>query len=174
MSGIVPKKRPISRYLKDYKHSQTHCSQCKKLLDRMVLVLCGKIINKEAIARMAQPIDDHAWLGVQNKLTALCRFCSEVSCNSQSCYFNIMAFKQYLFEQTEMSHSTIREYVVRLRRLDEMLAAQHYPTDSFTDGICHQRLVDDMPAAAHDNYRIALRKYNQYLAWQQDCLVSLI
>ena len=121
MPGILLKKRPLSRYLKDYKHSQTHCSQCGKLLDRMALVFRGKIINKEAIARMDQPIDDAVWQNVQHELTALCRFCSEISCNSHPSYFDIMAFKQYLFEQTEMSHSTIREYVVRLRRLDEML-----------------------------------------------------
>lgn len=116
MRGILLKKRPLSRYLKDYKHSQTHCSQCGKLLDRMALVFRGKIINKEAIARMDQPIDDAVWQNVQHELTALCRFCSEISCNSHPSYFDIMAFKQYLFEQTEMSHSTIREYVVRLRR----------------------------------------------------------
>lgn len=112
MPGILLKKRPLSRYLKDYKHSQTHCSQCGKLLDRMALVFRGKIINKEAIARMDQPIDDAVWQNVQHELTALCRFCSEISCNSHPSYFDIMAFKQYLFEQTEMSHSTIREYVV--------------------------------------------------------------
>lgn len=58
MSGILSKKRPLSRYLKDYKHSQTHCSQCGKLLDRIMLVFRGKIINKNAIMRMDQPIDD--------------------------------------------------------------------------------------------------------------------
>ena len=28
------KRRPLSRYLKDFKHSQTHCAHCRKLLDR--------------------------------------------------------------------------------------------------------------------------------------------
>ena len=27
------KRRPLSRYLKDFKHSQTHCAHCRKLLD---------------------------------------------------------------------------------------------------------------------------------------------
>ena len=149
MPGILLKKRPLSRYLKDYKHSQTHCSQCGKLLDRMALVFRGKIINKEAIARMDQPIDDAVWQNVQHELTALCRFCSEISCNSHPSYFDIMAFKQYLFEQTEMSHSTIREYVVRLRRLDEMLVARNYPADKFASSASHQRIIDDLPTAAH-------------------------
>ena len=54
-------------------------------------------------------------------------FCSEIYCNSATDYFDIMAFKQYLFEETEMSHSTVREYVVRLRRLDELLSSKAFP-----------------------------------------------
>lgn len=40
------KRRPLSRYLKDFKHSQTHCAHCRKLLDRITLVRDGKIVNK--------------------------------------------------------------------------------------------------------------------------------
>jgi FliZ protein len=130
-------------------------------------VFRGKIISKETIARMDQQIDEQVWLNLQSELTALCRFCSEISYNSDPSYFEIMAFKQYLFEQTEMSHSTIREYVVRLRRLDAMLVAHNYPIELFAKGISHQGIIDDLPSAAHDNYRIALRKYDQYLAWQK-------
>ncbi|PKE30921.1 flagellar regulatory protein FliZ [Rahnella sp. AA] len=161
------KTRPLSRYLKDFKHSQTHCSQCAKELDRMALVFRGQIINKEAIAKMDQPIDDDVWHNLSQELTALCRFCSEISCNSHSSYFDIMAFKQYLFEQTEMNHSTVREYVVRLRRLDEILVANNYPLDKLSGDSIHQRIISDLPVAGHDNYRIALRKYDQYLAWQK-------
>ena len=39
------KRRPLSRYLKDFKHSQTHCAYCRKLLDRITLVRDGKIVN---------------------------------------------------------------------------------------------------------------------------------
>lgn len=162
------KTRPLSRYLKDYKHSQTHCSQCGKELDRMALVFRGQVINKEAIAKMDQPIDEELWRNLSQELTALCRFCSEISFNSNSSYFDIIAFKQYLFEQTEMNHSTVREYVVRLRRLDEILAANNYPRDRIVGESIHQRIMDDVPVAAGDNYRIALRKYDQYLAWQRE------
>ncbi|WP_342229823.1 flagella biosynthesis regulatory protein FliZ [Yersinia enterocolitica] len=168
MPGLQLKKRPLSRYLKDYKHGQTHCSHCHKQLDRMALVFRGQIINKEAIAGMDQPIDDQVWSKLQHELTALCRFCSEIYCNSTQGYFDIMAFKQYLFEQTEMSHSTVREYVVRLRRLDEMLVATNYPAEKFASETMHQRIIDELPNAAHNNYRIALRKYDQYLAWQKN------
>ncbi len=36
------KRRPLSRYLKDFKHSQTHCAHCHKLLDRITLVRQGR------------------------------------------------------------------------------------------------------------------------------------
>lgn len=157
------KKRPLSRYLKDYKHSQTHCCQCGKQLGRMVLALRGKIINKEAIAAMVEPIDDTLWLDIQRDLSALCRFCSEVTYKTQATHFDIMAFKQYLFEQTEMNHSSIREYVVRLVRLDEMLA-EHPSAKSVS-----QWPIDDaLPATVDNNYRIALRKYHQFLTWQNN------
>ena len=45
------KRRPLSRYLKDFKHSQTHCAHCRKLLDRITLVRDGKIVNKIEISR---------------------------------------------------------------------------------------------------------------------------
>ena len=49
------KRRPLSRYLKDFKHSQTHCAHCFKLLDRITLVRRGQIVNKIAIARLDTP-----------------------------------------------------------------------------------------------------------------------
>ena len=162
------KTRPLSRYLKDYKHSQCNCSHCDKVLDRMALVFRGQIINKEAIVRMDQLIDDQVWHKLQIELTALCRFCSDIYCNSHPNYFDIMAFKQYLFEQTEMSHSTIREYVVRLRRLDDMLSARNFPADKLSGNSWHACLEQDLPDAGQNNYRIALRKYDQFLGWQRN------
>ncbi|ATZ11866.1 flagella biosynthesis regulatory protein FliZ [Erwinia amylovora] len=160
--------RPLSRYLKDYKHSQIHCCHCAKVLDRMALVFRGQIINKEAIARMDQPVDERVWSNLQLELTALCRFCSDIYCNTNATYFDIMAFKQYLFEQTEMSHSTIREYVVRLRRLDGMLSARNFPSERLCRPSWHECLENDLPDAGNNNYRIALRKYDQFLGWQSN------
>ncbi|MEA9392573.1 flagella biosynthesis regulatory protein FliZ [Acerihabitans sp. TG2] len=168
MLAKVEKKRPLSRYLKDFKHTQTHCCQCGKPLDRMTLVFRGQIINKEAIAGMDQLVDDAVWLTLSQELTALCRFCSVISCDSATNYFDIKAFKQYLFEQTAMSHSTIREYVVRLRRLDEILATCNYPHDKFSQPSGSLSLIEDVPDAGRSNYRIALRKYDQYLNWQRN------
>ena len=57
MSVSTQKKRPLSRYIKDYKHSQTHCLHCHKALDRISLVFNRQVINKEAISEMTDLID---------------------------------------------------------------------------------------------------------------------
>lgn len=168
MSVSSQKKRPLSRYIKDFKHSQTHCRHCQKTLDRISLVFNGQLINKEAISEMTDLIDEAKWIELQDKFTALCRFCSEIYCNSATDHFDIMAFKQYLFEETEMSHSTVREYVVRLRRLDELLTSKDFPaTSDFCSETIQAQLSEQLSDSALSNYNIALRKYEQYLSWQQ-------
>ncbi len=63
MTVQQPKRRPLSRYLKDFKHSQTHCAHCHKLLDRITLVRRGKIVNKIAISQLDMLLDDAAGSG---------------------------------------------------------------------------------------------------------------
>ncbi|WP_163362266.1 site-specific integrase, partial [Klebsiella aerogenes] len=82
----------------------------------------------------------------------------EIYCNSETDYFDIMSFKQYLFEQTEMSHSTVREYVVRLRRLDELLTSTNFPRQEFTTEKIQSDLSKKLTPSAFSNYNIALRK----------------
>ncbi|ENU1227813.1 flagella biosynthesis regulatory protein FliZ [Providencia rettgeri] len=168
MSASIVKKRPLSRYIKDFKHSQTHCAHCHKTLDRISLVFNDDILNKEAIADMTELVDEGTWGELQGKFTALCRFCSEIYCNSNTDYFDIMSFKQYLFLQTEMSHSTVREYVVRLRRLDELLSSSNFSMKEFTASKVQDELSEKMTDSAFSNYNIALRKYEQYLFWESE------
>ncbi len=134
MTVQQPKRRPLSRYLKDFKHSQTHCAHCHKLLDRITLVRRGKIVNKIAISQLDMLLDDAARQREQKEWVALCRFCGDLHCKKQSDFFDIIGFKQYLFEQTEMSHGTVREYVVRLRRLGNYLSEQNISHDLLQDG----------------------------------------
>lgn len=61
MSASIVKKRPLSRYIKDFKHSQTHCAHCHKTLDRISLVFNDDILNKEAIADMTELVDESTW-----------------------------------------------------------------------------------------------------------------
>lgn len=155
------KRRPLSRYLKDFKHSQTHCAHCHKLLDRITLVRHGEIVNKIAISRLDTLMNEAEWLQERREWVALCRFCGDLHCKEQSDFFDIVGFKQYLFEQTDMSPGTVREYVVRLRRLGNHLTALKISRD-LLNGEPDETLAPWLPATSTNNYRIALRKYSQF------------
>ncbi|WP_251124424.1 flagella biosynthesis regulatory protein FliZ, partial [Escherichia coli] len=92
----------------------------------------------------------------------LCRFCGDLHCKTQSDFFDIIGFKQFLFEQTEMSPGTVREYVVRLRRLGNHLHEQNISLDQLQDGFLDEILAPWLPTTSTNNYRIALRKYQHY------------
>jgi flagellar regulatory protein FliZ len=158
------KRRPLSRYLKDFKHSQTHCTHCHKQLDRITLVRSGEIVNKLAISRLDMLVDEESWLRQREEWAALCRFCGDLHCKEQSDFFDIIGFKQYLFEQTDMSPGTVREYVVRLRRLGEHLVKNNISRSLIQDGIPDEILAPWLPSTSTNNYRIALRKYTQFLS----------
>ncbi|EOI3410667.1 flagella biosynthesis regulatory protein FliZ [Cronobacter dublinensis] len=162
MTAQQPKRRPLSRYLKDFKHSQTHCAHCHKLLDRITLVHRGEIVNKVAIASLDTLFDEATWELEKQDWVALCRFCGDLHCKEQSNYFDIIGFKQYLFEQTDMSHGTIREYVVRLRRLGAHLTQRQVPLSLARQDNLDEHLEEYLPLTSTNNYRIALRKYAQY------------
>lgn len=175
----------LSRYLKDFKHRQTHCANCGKGLTRVSLVFRQQLINKKSIGRMDRLINHRVWLELQDELIPLCRFCSEMMCKTHARYFDIQAFAQYLLEQTEVRHSTLREYVIRLRRLDELLAEREFPDDALSgDGQTklnekypvepvaageniQQRVADYLPDVQPNSYRSALRQYEQYLHWRK-------
>ena len=142
------KRRPLSRYLKDFKHSQTHCAHCRKLLDRITLVRDGKIVNKIEISRLDMLLDENGWQVEQKSWAALCRFCGDLHCKTQSDFFDIIGFKQFLFEQTEMSPGTVREYVVRLRRLGNHLHEQNISLDQLQDGFLDEILAPWLPTTS--------------------------
>ncbi|ACR69571.1 flagella biosynthesis regulatory protein FliZ [Edwardsiella ictaluri] len=167
-SSISPsdnRHRPLSRYLKDFKHAQYQCSHCGRPLDRISLVLDGVLLNRDRQTQMERLIDDVGWAALQQGLLALCRFCSDVYCHAHCSRFDIMGFKQYLCEQTDMRHSSIREYVVRLRRLDGLLTCHAPPSMALDD--LSERWLAGLPRCSQNNYRIALRKYQQYLQFAQ-------
>ena len=139
------KRRPLSRYLKDFKHSQTHCAHCNKLLDRITLVRRGEIVNKIAISRLDTLMDEAAWLEEQKEWVALCRFCGDLHCKEQSDFFDIIGFKQYLLEQTDMSAGTVREYVVRLRRLGNHFVDQQVPQSMLLERHADEKLEAWLP-----------------------------
>lgn len=124
-----------------------------------------QVVSQEAISGMDELIDDRTWSKVEPQLKAVCRFCSVILCAAAPTYFDLVDFNQYLCEQTAMSHSTIREYVVRLRRLDDMLAERHYPNDTLDEHELTDILEQQIPDAKQSQYRSVLRKYVHYLKW---------
>lgn len=162
------KKRPLSRYLKDFKHTQTHCAQCAKLLDRITLTHRGEIVSKTAIAQLDTLMDENRWQVERQSWAALCRFCGDLYCKEQQHYFDIIGFKEYLFDQTEMSHGTIREYVVRLRRLGNHLSSENIPLPSSPVAYLNDSFDAWLPPTSTNNYRIALRKYGQFQTLNQN------
>jgi FliZ protein len=158
------KRRPLSRYLKDFKHMATHCAHCSKVLDRITLTRGGAIVNKVSIAQLDTLISDADWQEEQSHWAALCRFCGDLYCKEQNNFFDIIGFKQYLFEQTEMSHGTIREYVVRVRRLGNYFSQHSAPSSRESSEFCLAELNDELPETSTNNYRIALRKYDQFIS----------
>ena len=165
------KRRPLSRYLKDFKHSATHCAHCGKVLDRVTLTRAGVIVNKISLAQLDTQIDDAGWQAEQPLWAALCRFCGDLHSKEQNNYFDIIGFKTYLLEQTDMSHGTIREYVVRLRRLGHHLHQHYIPLQGDSEGFCPTILSDWLPQTSTNNYRIALRKYQQFYQQRAQCSV---
>lgn len=157
------KKRPLSRYVKDFKHLATHCEHCSKALDRITLTRDGIVVNKVTLSQLNALLDDEAWQEELPRWSALCRFCGDLHSCQQDNFFNIIGFKQYLLNQTDMRPGTIREYVVRLRRLGNYLS-QHYPQElsRASEAICLSALRDYLPTTSTNNYRIALRKYDDY------------
>lgn len=156
------KKRPLSHYLKDFKYRATHCGHCGKLLGRVTLTRGDEIVNKLALARLDTLFDMPSWLVEQQHWLALCRFCGDVHCKEQNHYFNIIGFKQYLYQKTAMSPGTIREYVVRLRRLGNHLSELKVPAPSSLQILRDNSLVEWLPKTSTNNYLIALRKYWQF------------
>ncbi|OSN08132.1 flagellar regulatory protein FliZ [Lonsdalea iberica] len=169
MSQSARKKLLLSRYLKDFKHKQTHCSNCGKSLDRVSLVYQSKPLNKKALEYLDRKIDDETWESMREELIPLCRFCSEVFCKPPAHYFNIKSFTRYLIDQTEVQYSTMREYVIRLRRLDELLITRHYPSERLAENeSIQQQICSDIPNLEQNTYRSALRKYDQFLDWEKN------
>lgn len=93
------KRRPLSRYLKDFKHSQTHCAHCRKLLDRITLVRDGKIVNKIEISRLDMLLDENGWQVEQKSWAALCRFCGDLHCKTQSDFSILSALSNFFLSK---------------------------------------------------------------------------
>lgn len=155
------KKKRLSRYLKDFKHHQTQCSFCDKTLERATLVCNGRLINKVEIAQYQQLISEEDWQQMRSQWMVVCRFCGELHYKRPpEPYFDITGFLQYLLKYSNNSITSIREYVVRIRRLSQKMVHK-----GITD-LDYQQIISLLPQwfpkTDLNNYLTVIRKYHGY------------
>lgn len=156
------KNQCLSRYIRDYKYMQQQCARCGTELNRVRLLYANKPVTHKQILSMDRQISAPEWALFRGQLTPVCRFCSVVTDHARGRYFDIEGFKQYLLEDKAICLATLREYILRLRRLDKRLAETGYsPTEK--EVLSQQYLTEVLfPGGKCVNYQIALAKYLYY------------
>ncbi|GAA0472969.1 MULTISPECIES: flagella biosynthesis regulatory protein FliZ [Tatumella] len=152
----------LSRYIRDYKYAQHQCCSCGNELSRVRLLLSGILITHKDIMQMDRPVTREEWQIFMSRLEPVCRFCSTVSAGRPAALFDIPKFKQYLLEDNSLCLATVREYVMRLRRLDLALSRQGMAADQLPDLSSQEQWERLLPEKSRINYRIALAKYACY------------
>lgn len=76
--------------------------------------------------------------------------------------FSILSALSNFFLSKLKWSNTVREYVVRLRRLGNHLHEQNISLEQLQDGFLDEILAPWLPTTSTNNYRIALRKYQHY------------
>ncbi len=152
----------LSRYIRDYKYAQHQCCSCGNELSRVRLLLSGRLISHKDIMQMDRPVTSEEWQLFMARLEPVCRFCSTVSNSRQPALFDIQGFKQCLLEDSCLCLATVREYVMRLRRLDMTLSDQGFVATQLPDYAAPELWDKLLPEKSRINYRIALAKYASY------------
>ncbi|AYA08367.1 flagella biosynthesis regulatory protein FliZ [Rahnella aquatilis] len=162
MAAERVKKQLLKRYIKDFKYEHTHCLHCHKYLKRITLVYRGEIISDEAIARFNIRIDEASWQAQRREWLALCRMCGSLHCKARCEYFDIAGFRRYLNLYSEISDSSQREYIGRLRRLAQHLSSGNVSKDVLKNTSLGQCPEPWLPVKGTQSYLVALRKYSEY------------
>ncbi len=147
----------------NYKREHTHCQYCETELIRVSAILDNQPLTKKMIEKMTYPISQNDWLIFKTRITVLCRFCSELHTQPKPVYFDLVQFQHYLRLHTPMKPSAVREYIVRLRRIDSYLASVNFTLPVFTIVEIERQLENTMTRFTFSNARCALLKYAQYL-----------
>lgn len=141
---------------------QQQCAHCGTRLNRVRLLYRHQPISHKQILTMDRQITAQEWAAFRSQLTPVCRFCSVITDSARGYFFDIEGFKQYLLEDKAICLATLREYVLRLRRLDKRLAETGYSPDGQED-LSRQHLAEVLfPGNKSVNYQIALAKYFSY------------
>ncbi|HFD3737942.1 TPA: hypothetical protein ACF3RY_006719 [Pseudomonas aeruginosa] len=122
MARKKSKIRTLRQYLIEFKREPHRCTCCQVKLNRVSLMLDGVAIHKEDINHLSQPLNDEEWHALQmTRLKVLCRFCRELHTPPLPVFFDLVDFQRYLLVDSSMKSSSVREYVIRLRRIDTLL-----------------------------------------------------
>lgn len=162
MSNSSKNKRQLKHYIADFKREQTYCSQCQTLLTRVFLMRHDQVLNKSHLYTLKERVDEQTGMIFCATLRVLCRFCTEMETLPPTYYFDLRPFRQYLLSQSNANLVSIREYVVRLRRLDEQLSSAHTKQDSLQS---LREYIDKLPLSMTTlrGYHVALNRYEEYL-----------
>ena len=154
----------LSRYIRDYKYAQHKCSSCGNELSRVRLLFSGKLITHKDIMSMDHPVSPDEWQTFMAQLEPVCRFCSTICTGHKATLFDIEGFKAHLVSDNTLCLATVREYVMRMRRLDQILSGKELTVARLPDFASQSQWERLLPDKSRINYRIALAKYAGYYA----------
>ncbi|HHR6503286.1 TPA: flagella biosynthesis regulatory protein FliZ [Providencia alcalifaciens] len=132
-------------------------------------MLDGVAIHKEDISHLSQRLSEEEWHVLQTtRLKALCRFCRELYTPPLPVFFDFVGFQQYLLVDLSMKPSTVREYVLRLRRIDTLLVTLNIDMPRLNVALIKVILAEHYSKQSFNNAGPALNQYADYVT---ECLV---
>ncbi|HHQ2586730.1 TPA: hypothetical protein ACSPKR_004151 [Providencia rettgeri] len=156
--------RRLRQYLIEFKREPHRCMCCQAKLNRMSLMLDGVAIYKDDISHLSQWLNDEEWHTLQTtRLKVLCRFCSELHTPPLPVFFDLVGFQRYLLSDSSMNPSSIREYVIRLRRIDTLLVTLNIDMPRLNVTQIKVILVEHYSKRSLNNAGSALNKYADYV-----------
>lgn len=156
--------RPLRRYIIEFKENQTNCCYCKIHLNRVSLIFDGELIDKYKINNLYEHVDEATWLNLyQTRLVVLCRFCSELYTSKNMLFFDLIGFQYYLLFNSSLRLSSAREYILRLRRIDMLLASLNIDLKKINIKNIRAVLLEKLSSSKLKYSVSALNKYEEYL-----------
>ncbi|EUD07540.1 hypothetical protein [Providencia alcalifaciens] len=133
-------------------------------------MLDGVAIHKEDISHLSQQLNDEEWHTLQaTRLKVLCRFCCELHTSPLPVFFDLVDFQRYLLVDLSMKPSSVREYVLRLRRIDTLLVTLNIDTPRLNVAQIKVILAEHYSKQSLNNAGPALNQYADYVT---ECLAS--
>lgn len=161
--------RTLRQRLIEFKREPHRCTCCQAKLNRVCLMLDGVVINKDDISHLSQPLNDEEWHTLETtRLKVLCRFCRELHTPPLPVFFDLVGFQRYLFVDSSMKLSSVREYVIRLRRIDTLLVTLNIDMPRLNVAQIKGILAEYYSGLSLINVVSTLNKYANYVT---ECLV---